>query len=161
MNAAKAWPLAIVGVLALTVVANAVLLWAASDRSAGATEPDYYRKGVAWDSTLALEERSDALGWTVEAGIAAPASGGAEVRVRLRTADGAPIEGARVEVEAVHNLEADHHLSGALVERAPGEYAARFALRHAGRWELRVRAERGADRFARTLHAEAPRSEAP
>ena len=153
MNAARAWPIAIVAVLAVTVGANAMLLWKASDENGAAIEPDYYRKAVAWDSTLALAERSRALGWTAAAALAS-VQGGAEITVQLRDAGGAPVGGARVTVAAIHNLDGGRFETATLVSRAPGDYVAQLPLHHRGRWELRVDARRANQRYATTLHAE-------
>jgi nitrogen fixation protein FixH len=144
-----------VGVLALTVGANVAVFVAARDPHAAAIEPDYYRKAVAWDSTLAEERRSEALGWRLDAQLLDAARDGARLRVRLADRDRRPLEGARVSVEAIHDLEADVRVRGVLAPHEPGVYEARLTLRHAGEWELRFDVRRGADRFATSLRREA------
>ena len=151
MNGARLRPIAIVTVLALTVAANAFLIWAANERDASVVEPDYYRKAVAWDSTRALESRSAALGWSAVAGIGAPEGGAARVEIALADRAGAPLTGAHVRLEAIHNLEASRPVTGALPEVRPGVYAAALPFHRAGLWELRVDAERGADHFVASL----------
>ena len=160
MRAARLWPLGIVAVLALTVGANVILFRAANDRNAAAVEPDYYRKGVRWDSTVAEERASAALGWHAEAGLGPPSRAGTPLTVRLVGPGGAPLEGAAVEVTAIHNLDALHHVSARLEPLGGGVYGARLPLRHAGMWELRIEAVRGAARFRTTLRrdtAQGPR----
>jgi hypothetical protein len=90
MNGAKLWPIAVVSVLAVTVAANVVLLVQAGDPDAAGIEPDYYRRAVAWDSTLAQERRNISLGWQLaaELGVATPA--GTPLIVRLTGPDGVP-----------------------------------------------------------------------
>jgi nitrogen fixation protein FixH len=161
MRAARLWPLAIVAVLAITAGANALLFWAARDRNAAAVEPDYYRKAVRWDSTLAEERASAALDWRLDAGLGAVARDGTPLTVRLAGPDGAPLDGAVVTVTAVHNLDAAHHLTARLEPRGGGVYAARLPLRHAGLWELRCEAVRGRDRFRATLRRDAPPGPGP
>lgn len=157
MKAEKLWPLAVVGVLAVTVIANAAMLLVAGDPSQRAIEPDYYRKAVAWDSTLAERARSAALGWTLDARLE-PAAGGARLRVSLADAAGAPLAGARVRVTALHNLEADRPTVADCGESTPGAYEASLPLRRAGLWELRVEAVRGAERFTTSLRRELGRT---
>lgn len=154
---AAIWPLAIVAVLGVTVVANVWLWRAANEPGASALEPDYYARAVAWDSTQAERARSAALGWRAEASFVRSADGAPALRVRLVDRAGAPVAGARVEVVGVHNLESEHPTHWALAERAPGEYrSADPARRRPGLWELRVAATTAAGRFESVEHAEAP-----
>lgn len=153
MNAARAWPIAIVAVLALTVGANAMLMWKSSDENGAAIEPDYYQKAVAWDSTFVEAERSRALGWISNARLVR-APGGAELTLHLSDASGRPLDGAHVTVAAIHNLGGGRFEIATLVPRAPGAYAAPLPLHHSGRWELRITASRAGDRYMTTLHAE-------
>lgn len=155
MKRGLGWPIAISSVLAITVAANVLLLRIATEPNADATESDYYRKAVAWDSTAAAERASTATGWTCDAGFARQGKT-LELRVHLADASGAPIEGAVVHVTAIHNLAAatPSELTGAA--RAGGEYAATFPAPRAGLWELRVTATRGSEHFRADLRREAP-----
>lgn len=161
MNPARLWPAAIVVVLLVTVVANGVLLWAASHGDAPAIEPDYYRRAVAWDSTLAARRASAALGWTADAALGPVGRGGGEVEVTLAMADGAPVEGAAVRVTAIHNARGGRIVEGALAAAGGGRYAAVLPLARPGRWELRIAAVRGAERFETSLRREAWPAGAP
>ena len=157
MRPAAVWPLAIVAVLGVTVIANVWMWRAANEPGASALEPDYYARAVAWDSTQAERSRSAALGWRAEAAFIRGAEGAAAVRVRLLDRGGAPVEGARVEVQGIHNLESEHPAHWSLAERSPGVYVAEDAgRRRAGRWELRVSATTLAGRFESVEHAESP-----
>lgn len=160
MRAARLWPIAIVGMLAVNVIATGVLMWAASDDEANAIEPDYYRKAVAWDSTLAVRERGRALGWTMDAalGVLAP-DGMATVSVALADSTGAPLDDAVVSVEGIHNAHARHPLHGTLVRDpgSPGRYEARLPFRWAGRWELRIEVARDGERVPVSVRREAVR----
>jgi nitrogen fixation protein FixH len=156
MRAARLWPAAIAAVLGLTVAANAFVFWAARDRNAATVEPDYYRKAVRWDSTMAEERRSTALGWRAEAGLGAATRAGTPLTVRLTGPDGAPLDGAAVEVTAIHNLDARHHVTARLEPLGGGAYRAWLPLRRAGLWELRLEAVRGRDLFRVALRRGAP-----
>jgi nitrogen fixation protein FixH len=151
----RLWPLGVVAVLALTVLANVAVFWAARDRNAAVVEPDYYRRAVGYDSTLAAEHRSAALGWRVEAELGEPGAGGAAtLRVRLLGRDGAPLDSARVTVGAVHNRDAARVVRAALAPEGGGRYAAMLPLRLAGRWELDLEAARGTDRYRVRVHCD-------
>lgn len=157
MKGARAWPAAIVAVLAVTVVANAFLLYKASDRNGAVVEPNYYRKALAWDSTAALGARSDALGWQLAATIGPlDAAGRGRVTARLTDRAGAALGGARVFVTAIHNLEGDRRLEAELPALGDN-YGALLALHHTGLWELRFDVTRGADHFATIARCDAPR----
>ena len=149
------WPVAIVGVLALTVGANIWVMIVARDPHAAAIEPDYYNKAVAWDSTLAEQHRSERLGWTADADILDASPTGATVRVVLRDRARQPIVGARVSIEAIHNLQADERITATLGEAGKGEYSARMPLCRPGQWELRIDATQGRDRWVTSVRREA------
>ncbi len=148
MSAQSRWPLAIIAALALTVAANLLVLRLAGDDSAVAVEPDYYAKAVAWDSTQAARRASDALGWSADVALEPAGGREADVRVHLRDRDGAPIEGALVRFEAIHNRLVTHPVRAELTEdAAAGMYRARVVLAKYGMWQFRIAARRGEDRF--------------
>ena len=152
---AALWPVAIVCVLGLTVGANIILFMVARDPHAAAIEPDYYTKAVAWDSTLAEQQRSLRLGWSADAELVEASHDGANVRVRLLDREGHPLSGARVQVEAIHNLQADVRIKGVLAEADAGVYGMRMHLQREGLWELRLVVTRGHDRWETSLRREA------
>jgi hypothetical protein len=150
--AGRRWPWGIAAVLAITVAGNAAVYWAANDSNAAAVEPDYYRKAVEWDSTLAQGERNRRLGWVVEAGLAAgPASAARALSLGLRDAAGRPVAGAAVDIVAIHNTWAAEPVHAAAVTDAQGNLRMDLPLHHDGLWELRFVITRGSDRFTATL----------
>lgn len=153
MKPGALWPVAIVGVLAITVGANAYLVFQARDPSVYVVEPDYYRKAVQWDSTLAQRDRDAALGWRLDAALA-PYARGLSVVVTLADSAGAPLTGARVQLEAISNVDAARRVEVALVESRPGTYRLDGALPHDGLWELRFDVGRGGQRFTADLRRE-------
>ena len=155
MKSGAAWPWAIAAVLGLTVVANIMLWRAANAPGTNDLEPDYYRRAIAWDSTQAARVRSARLGWSARASLARATSGGERLEVALVTPEGQPVTGAAVQVEGVHNLDPGHPEHWTLVEQQDGGYALPVHLPHAGRWELRVTAARGDERFECIEHADA------
>ena len=155
MNPARLWPLAIVGVLALTVGANGWILYEANrDPNASVVEPDYYRKAVAYDSTLAQERHDAALGWRLTAAAGALDPAGTPLAVTLVDRDDRPIAGAVVTLTAIHNLDAGRVIGARLVTGGDGRASARVALDRAGLWELRFDVRLGAERFTAGLRCD-------
>ena len=156
MKRGDAWPIAIVTVLAATVALNIVVLTLSHDRNAAAVEPDYYRKAVRWDSTMAEAEASRALGWRIDAELGLDAARDLEISARVIDRAGAPIEDARVVVTAIHNLDATHPRTVSLAAAAGTAYRGRFGPARAGLWELRFDVRRGGASFAETIRLDAP-----
>lgn len=148
------WPWALGTVLAVTVAGNLWVMRLASADPSFAVEPDYYRKAVDWDSTMAQRGRNDVLGWqlTVES-MPLDGAGVAALTVRLRDQAGLPVDGAVVQVAATHNAEAERIVAGRLAEVTDGRYTGPLAAQRAGIWELRFSVERDGERFtARVRH---------
>jgi len=159
------WPVLVALALMFTVGVNVVMLFAAKgDPNGTVVEPDYYRKAVEWDRTMARQKASDALKWTATADISASTSASTrastsasrQVRVVLRDSAGVAVSAANVRVTLIHNAEAAKLVEGALTAQSNGDYTGTLLAPHAGRWEVRVTARRGEERFLATLHAEAP-----
>jgi hypothetical protein len=148
----KWWPIAIVSVLAATVGANTVMLFAAGGPQTLAIEPDYYQHAVRWDSTLAQRRVDAELGWQTAVSIGVLDRDGASIELRLDDASGAPIDDADVRIDAVNNLDGSRWIHAHPASAGAGRYAGRIALTRAGLWELRVDVRRGATRFTATRH---------
>lgn len=136
-----------------------------------AVEPDYYQKAVDWDAQRALEARSAALGWKTswrfDDGPRATADGpsavddaapaharNARVTLELSDASGRPIEGAAVQVTALHNARANAQQALILSEFDAGRYAATWLVTRDGLWEFRLTVARAGDHFTATHRAE-------
>lgn len=151
------WPVLVSLALLFTVGVNVVMLFAAKgDPNGTVVEPDYYRKAVEWDRAMARQSASDALQWTASAELGASTDASRLVRVVLRDSAGVAVPDADVRVTLIHNAEAAKLVEGALTAQPAGEYTGTLLAPHAGRWEVRVTARRGEERFLATLHAEAP-----
>jgi nitrogen fixation protein FixH len=149
------WPIGISALLAVFVVANLFVMYLANDDPAFAIEPDYYRKAVAFDSSMATARRSATLGWSASTAIER-ADTRTSVTVMLADADRQPVAGASVTIDARFNARANEVLDVVLRERSPGQYSAPLDVRHAGQWEVRVDAVRGPDHFVTSTRADAP-----
>lgn len=165
MKAGMGWPIGVATILACTVAANVVVMRIASDDPSFAVEPDYYRKAVHFDSTMAQERQNLSLGWGFDAAIdSIGTSGRTRLAVRLRDASQAPLTGARVAVMARFNARANDTLTALLTEEGPGVYAATLPITHSGEWEVRVDATHGSQRYSTSarvtaVHALAAASE--
>ena len=150
------WPMGLAALLAASAGANIALVVITSRDTSFAVEPNYYAKALAWDDTMARQARSDALGWSLGLRVdPADARGRMVATVGLADRAGAPIEGARVAVEAFHNARASRILSAALIPDGQG-YAAVMPLDRAGLWEFRLRVTRGPEVFVTTLTRDVP-----
>jgi nitrogen fixation protein FixH len=138
------WPLGIAAILGATIAGNVAVMRVAGDDPSFAVEPDYYRRAVAWDTTMAQARASAALGWRVTPAVAPLVAGApATVTLAITDRDGAPLTGATVAVEALFNARANDRHTATMAEVAPGRYAAPLPLAWAGEWELRVQVRRG------------------
>jgi hypothetical protein len=139
-----------------------VVTVSAALRSSGDAEPDYYRKGAAWDAHRAQVARNGALAWNLTPTVR-PAGDGSiapALDVAVNDKHGVPIVGAAVKVEVVPIMNADARLTIDLHEARPGVYAAPCPVRVEGTWELRFTVEsRGsvyADAVRRVVHGLVP-----
>jgi len=151
------WPIGLAGVLAATVAANIWVAVLANDDPSFAIEPDYYRKAVAWDTTLAQARHNALLGWRLTPGMSAIASDGSSLlSARLTDSTGSAISGAVIRVSALAVARAsDVHDMTLTPSAGTGNYAVRFDARRAGEWELRFDATLGAEHFTQVSRVEA------
>lgn len=165
MKSGIGWPIGIVCILSATVIGNFAVMRIAKSDPAFAVEPDYYRKAVEFDSTMAQERRNLALGWKVAATMEPiTETDSARVIVTLRDAESNVLGGAQVAVMARFNARANDTLTAVLTEQAPGRYETTLPITHAGEWEVRVDATHDASRWSesqRVFAVRAPRSASP
>ena len=156
MRAERIWPLAVIAVLVATLGLYVFLYRVAAGPGASAVEPDYYRRAVQWDSTMALEKESGALGWQLSVQVGPMSRDGrAALLARFSDRSGAPLDSLVVRVEAIHNLDAGHPREAVLAAAGPGAYSARLPLGRPGQWELRLDARRGRDRYVASVRRDA------
>lgn len=150
------WPIGITTVLATTVAANIWVMRVASDDPSFAIEPDYYRKAVAWDSTLAQARQDSILGWRLTPQLqVVAATGKTTLSATLTDSTGAPISGAVVKVSALPVARANEVHEVTLAAAGAGEYAAQLDSGREGRWELRFDVRAGATHFTEVARVEA------
>jgi nitrogen fixation protein FixH len=151
------WPAGLALALAASAGSNIFFMVVAYRDPSFAVEPDYYRKSLEWDRTMAQEQANRALGWTL-AVESEPAPTRGRLRLVARLADGAgrPLDGAVVTVETMHGARAAEVVRGELAGEGAGRYAADLPLGRRGLWELRVRVQRGDEVFTRRLSVDLP-----
>ena len=151
------WPLGLALVLIASAAINIGFAVVASRDPSFAVEPDYYRRSLEWDRTMAQEDVNRALGWSIAvAGERAGAPGQLRLVAILVDRAGRAVEGAAVHVEARHGARAAELVSGELAPTGDGRYAAVLPLARLGLWELRVRAERDRDVYTARVTADLP-----
>jgi nitrogen fixation protein FixH len=151
MASGNAWKYVPVGLLLLSATIGAVTVWVALRDPSFGVEEDYYQKGLEHDAVLEQARRNAELGWQLA--LRAEVLSGpprSRVEVVLRARAGAPVAGAAVSVEAFHVARSAYPAEAALVEGEAGRYAAELPLARTGKWEVRVVAERGGERFTAT-----------
>lgn len=152
MKPGMAWPIGIVVVLSTTVIANLAVMRIATSDPSFAVEPDYYKKAVAFDSTMAQERRSNALGWVASTSVAPISTDGTtQLQVILRDDAAQPVTGATVQVTALFIARANALVTVRLAEESAGVYSAPIAIRSPGQWEVRIDAKRDTSHFTTSL----------
>lgn len=148
MSARVRWIGLVVFLLLLSVGIQATAFVLSITDPSFAVEPDYERKALHWDDHMRQVERNRRLGWRAEVETAgARRWGDAPLTVDLVDADGLPVEGAEVRVEAFHNARAGRRYTAEARPVGPGRYRALLPLRRPGIWEVRIAARRDQDLF--------------
>lgn len=159
MKAGMGWPIGITAILGATVAANLVMMRVANDDPAFSVEPDYYRKAVFYDSTMAQTRRSRDLGWTVQT-IADSIVPGQPTRLRVVLHDetAQPVLGAHVAATVLFNARANDLTTATLRDEGAGVYTASLPINTPGEWEVRVNATRDTSHFMSSTRVTAVRA---
>jgi len=146
------WPPIIAGALAFHVISSLVVVYVATSDPSYAVEDDYYQKAVAWDEKRAQDRQNQDLGWLLEFSVMPPEKPGDQptLELTLLDADGDPLTGATVSVEAFHNARGDDIVREKLTDTGNGVYTAAPEMNRNGRWEMRFTVDRGTKHFTHT-----------
>ena len=156
MKPGAGWPIGIALVLCATVVGNLWMMRVAGSDPSMAIEPDYYKKAVGFDSTMAEKRRSNALGWSAITTLDSVVAGSATlVHVHLSDSTGAPITDATVTIVALFNARANEVQAVTLAQETAGSYSGRLSILYPGEWEVRVDATRIGAHFLSTSRVNA------
>ena len=140
MKKGAVWPYLLAGALALHVVVSLIVVFIATSDPSYAVEEDYYQKALAWDERRAQDRTNESLGWLFEFQVTPPEKPGdlPVLEVTARDAQGEPLSGAGVTVEAFHNTRGDNILRAELAQASEsGIYRTELPMERNGRWELR------------------------
>ncbi|HET9133301.1 MAG TPA: FixH family protein [Gemmatimonadales bacterium] len=151
----RIWPTIVVLLLGGNLALGVVLIRVANADPHFAVEPDYYRRAVQWDSTLAQAARNAALGWQWTPSLGAVRGDSVPMMLAIAGPDGAPVDGAQVTIEARAVAHANETIVDTLSAQGGGWYGASLPIRRTGLWELRVRAVRGDEVATTDLRLEA------
>lgn len=104
-----------------------------------------YLQGLNYNDTLAQRSAQAALGWRAAAALV-EANGAAAVEIVVRDRDGRPIDGLSAAGELRWPTDARWDRALVFEARGEGRYVAALGTLTPGRWVLRARAERDAER---------------
>ncbi len=143
------WPVIVVSLLAGQMVLLLTTVLLATHDSTFAVEPNYYQQGLHWNDAAAQARANERLGWTVTISLSdsVATNGDREIEIALLNIDGAPLDGAQIELAAFSHARASERATVSLAARGGGKYAAPFTFRHKGVWEFRVTVTRGPEIF--------------
>jgi len=153
----RGWPIAMSLILATTVAVNMFVFRLASSDPSFAVEPSYYQKAVHWDDELAQRRHNAELGWLATTELVASDDGVTRLRVRLTDAEGVPLNGADVQLEAFAISRASQVATLRLLaadDPAGGVYSAILPVGEPGRWELKLDVEHNNERFTSVSRVE-------
>jgi nitrogen fixation protein FixH len=138
------FPHASIAALAVVVIVNGYMVWAALHTFPGVAALDVFSHSNAYDEVLAQAKLEAALGWSVQ-----PLGESRAPLLTLTGPDGQPMTGATVAAQARRPLGPDMTTPLTFFESAPGRYVAAESLPALGQWELRLTIGKDGN----TLHA--------
>lgn len=152
-------PGSFVAMFGVVLLANGVMIWTALGTWRGLSTESPWEAGARYNATLDAQAAQDALGWDLDVAVARQTGTTVRVRVALHDAEGAPLAAERVTVGFVRPTHEGYDTTARLSPSgAPGRYVGHAEVPLDGLWDLRIAAERGADRLhvtrRVTLHPE-------
>lgn len=147
------WPVILISLLASQVVLMVALLYLANSNPSFAVEQDYYQKAMAWDEHAAQVATNQRLGWraVIDVSDKADFRGNRELTCTLADAQGFGIADAKVELVGFPHARASERINGELHFAGDGQYRGAVRMRRGGKWEFRLRVERGTDVFTKRI----------
>lgn len=160
MKPGMQWPIGIVAILATSVIGNIAFMRVANNDPAFAIEPDYYKRAVAFDTTMHEAQVSDSLHWSATVAMDVISKGRGSLRLELRDRTGSPVIVDSVQASAFFVARANDVAHLALkpdIGRGNGFYIADLPVLHAGQWDVRIDARRHDEHFVTSLRTEVAR----
>ena len=156
------WPMIIVGLLAMSIVAQGVLVFVATRPDSPPPIDNYYQRAEAWDADAAVLAASRQLGWRVEIEIPRGEQYSYTARrpVDVAVVDraGEPVSGLAGQLIAQRPADESRNGSSELFElpHQRGHYRALAGLSVSGLWHLSVDARLGEVRFVHRQRVQVP-----
>lgn len=131
-----------VAFFAVVFVVNGIFIALSLVSFPGVETENAYRRGLAYDETLAADAAQRARGWRVSADWQGTGAGRGRLLVRAIDRDGGPLSGLAATAELRRAVHAGADRRATLTEVAAATYAADLALPAPGNWQLTVRLAR-------------------
>lgn len=156
------WPIYVGGLLSMSVIACAVLVYVATRPDTPRPIQGYYEAARKWDVDEAVEEASLQLGWTVRyelpAGVPHFAGMPRPIDIKVADREGKPVSGLTGHFFAVRPSDTRLSRDGAMTEmpQAVGTYRTLVLVDEPGAWEFRIDTTQQALRFVQTARIDVP-----
>lgn len=147
------WPIFIGGLLAMSIVASAVIVYVATRPDAPRPIKGYYESARAWDADEAVEAASRQLGWSVSYELPAdvPHYAGMPRPVDVTVTDraGQPVTGLTGQFFAIRPSDTRLNQTTTLtaLPQVPGRYRTLVLMDAPGAWDVRIDTAQGTVRF--------------
>jgi nitrogen fixation protein FixH len=141
-------PLLFIAFFLVVFGVNGVLVWVAVSTYNGLAVASPYERGIAYNEAIEQQHRQEALGWKAELAFRGTGAREGTVELHLVDAAGQPVAGADASLEFYRPVHQGTDFRVGLREHGPGLYGAAVQLPLSGLWEVRILAERRADRLA-------------
>jgi nitrogen fixation protein FixH len=134
------WPGLVIAMLGGQIILMLVMVYMATSDRSFAVEPDYYRKAIRWDETVAEHRVSNQLGWRIKLSVADETDiyKNRDIDCTITDKAGRPIEGASVEMIAFAHARGSQRTELTLDPIAAGHYSSRLRVPRGGKWEFRI-----------------------
>ena len=126
---------ALLGFFGIVFAVNAWLVVEALSTHSGEVANEPYRKGLAYNTRIAADDRQAALGWKEQLVLAQ-----GRITVALSAADGEPVRGLSLHGTIGRPSTARHDAAIMLAETEPGRYTATLPAISAGEWLVAIEA---------------------
>ncbi|TWB40501.1 FixH family protein [Nitrospirillum pindoramense] len=141
-------PWIFVGGMGVVIVVNSILIYYALHSWTGIVTAKPYERGIEYNKVLEAQAQQDALGWVFDADIepvAKDSQGNSVLTVRITGPDGAALEGMALTGRLVRPIDIMPDVPLTFTAAGNGRYTASVALPKHGQWDLKLKAEKGAN----------------